>query len=644
MRERIYGSLLLMGMLAIFLTFALSSYFYYQGIRTQIGQELAHMTSLTAEGLTGDQAKDIRYLNNVIDQSERNLRISWIETDGTVIYESMPGADANYMEEPEIEQTLAHKSGKSVRKDPSGGTAYYYARMLEDGSILRFSSERESPLEAMSPVIPGVIGLLGLFMMGCMFAAKKLTEYLLKPLSHVGTAMEEIMNGKPGTLIAGYSELEPLIAKVRNQKEQIQDYLRDIEEDRNTIRTIIDTISDGIILLDDRKEIIDYNQKVEEIFSLKAEMRCRSIAVVYHDADWLRAIGRAYLKDRQIYTMNISGRPFEAIMTKAVLSESMTGLLIVLRDMTASYETEKMRREFSANVSHELKTPLTSISGFAEMIAAGMVDGSDDIKLFGSRIYEEARRLLALIDTIMHLSRIEEKATTITWKTVAMEDLIRHAAEILQPQAEKRHVTVTMSLQPLYVYGNASLLAELVMNLLDNAVKYNRENGTIHVDMKAAESHLIMVVSDTGIGIPKDKQNRVFERFYRADESRNKMISGTGLGLAICKHIVAQHHGTVSIQSVEGEGTSVAVTLPRMTETEISNEKTTAETAIQEAAMAEAAKESESLPAPDGDSAEEPESKENGTAGSDGIRGRDKGEKKENKKKEKRDKREKKKP
>lgn len=640
MRERIYGSLLLMGMLAIFLTFALSSYFYYQGIRTQIGQELAHMTLLTSEGLTGDREKDIQYLNNVIDQSERNLRISWIGTDGTVIYESMAGAEPNYMEQPEIEQTLAHKSGKSVRKDQAGSTAYYYAKMLDDGSILRFSSERESPLEAMSPVIPGVIGLLVLFMMGCMFAARRLTEYLLKPLSHVGTAMEEIMNGKPGTLIAGYSELEPLIAKVRNQKEQIQDYLRDIEEDRNTIRTIIDTISDGIILLNDRKEIIDYNQKVEEIFSLHSEMRCRSIAVVYHDADWLRAIGRAYMKDRQVYTMNISGRPFEAIMTKAVLSESMTGLLIVLRDMTASYETEKMRREFSANVSHELKTPLTSISGFAEMIAAGMVDGTDDIKLFGSRIYEEARRLLALIDTIMHLSKIEEKATTITWKTVAMEELIRHAADILQPQAEQRHVTVTLDLQALYVYGNASLLAELVMNLLDNAVKYNREHGTIHVEMKAAESHLVLIVSDTGIGIPKEKQNRVFERFYRADESRNKMINGTGLGLAICKHIVAQHHGTVSIQSVEGEGTSVVVTLPRMTETEVSNEKTTSETAIQEAAMAEAVKQSESLPEPEADSikkADAAEKKESDAGGSG------KGDKKESRKKEKKEKKEKKK-
>lgn len=588
MKERIYSCLLLMGVLAIFLTFALSSYFYYQGIRVQVSQEMAHMTNLAAESMTDDNDRNREYLSRIIDRAERNMRISWVDQDGNVIYESQSGEREDYMDEPEMQQALQRNTGHDIRKNASGRTTYYYARQLDDGSILRFSAERNTIMDIMSPAIPGIIGLLILFLLGCMFAAGRLTRYLLRPLSDVGTAMEEIMNGKPGTLIAGYSELEPLIAKVRNQKEEIQNYLRDIEEDRNTIRTVIDTISDGIILLNDKREIIDYNKKVQDIFDLKADMRCRMIAVVYHDADWLRAISRAYTKDRQVYTMTLGGKPFQAIMTRAELSESMTGLLIVLRDMTASYAAEKMRREFSANVSHELKTPLTSISGFAEMIAAGMYEKPEDVKMFGSRIYEEARRLLSLIDTIMHLSKIEEKATTITWKAVPMADLVNHAVDILQPLARRRDVTIQADLSPLYVYGNASLLAELVMNIIDNAVKYNREHGSIRIVMKPADSHMIFTVSDTGIGIPKEKQNRVFERFYRADESRNKLISGTGLGLAICKHIVTQHHGTVSIRSVEGEGTTVTVVLPRMSDADVNTEKTTSDMAIQEAADAEA--------------------------------------------------------
>lgn len=592
MKGRIYGSLLFMGIIAIILTFAVSTWFYYQEIRDHTEQELSHLTALAAEEVTGDPDSDAAYFEHFANRSGENLRISLIRSDGTVVYESAQNVSEDYRSAPEVKKALAGRVGIDVRNE-NGQMTCYYARLLKNGEVLRLSSASGSPFPAISSAAPGLIGLFVIFLPGCMLAARKLTTYLLRPLRNVGTAMEEIMNGRPGTLIAGYSELEPLIAKVRNQKEQIQNYLRDIEEDRNMIRTIVDTISDGIILLDDKREILEYNETVKTLFSLKEDVHYRPIAVVYHDADWLRAIGRSWTKDRRVYTMEIAGKPFEATLTRAKLSETMTGTLIVLRDLTARYETEKMRREFSANVSHELKTPLTSISGFAEMIAAGMYEQPDDVKLFGSHIYEESRRLLALIDTIMHLSKIEERATTITWKPVFMKDVVQHAADILQPQAEQEHVTISLDLQPIYVYGNASLLSELVMNLLDNAVKYNRENGTVLLSVRAADQYMVMTVSDTGIGISEEKQKRVFERFYRADESRNKSISGTGLGLSICKHIVTQHHGTVVIKSTEGEGTTVTVMLPRMSDKELSSEETTEANALKEAAAAQEAEKQE---------------------------------------------------
>ena len=296
--------------------------------------------------------------------------------------------------------------------------------------------------------------------------------------------------------------------------------------------------------------------------------------------------------------MYLFDKPFRMVMNRIVLTDGESGLLIVLRDMTASYMAEKMRREFSANVSHELKTPLTSISGFAEMIANGMYQKPEEVRLFGSRIVNESQRMLTLIDTIMHLSKIEETETTITWKTVSVDSLVRYAADLISPQADAKHVKVHVDTDPLYAYGNAALLSELIMNLLDNAVKYNHEGGDVYARLSPeGEDKMILTVSDTGIGIPKDKQGRVFERFYRAEESRNKATGGSGLGLAICKHIVEKHKGMLSIESTEGEGTTVTVVLPRMSEGDVDREQAEAMTAKQEAADAEsgrlAAKEAE---------------------------------------------------
>lgn len=249
-----------------------------------------------------------------------------------------------------------------------------------------------------------------------------------------------------------------------------------------------------------------------------------------------------------------------------------------------------MRREFSANVSHELKTPLTSISGYAEMIANGMYQSEADVRVFGSRIMNESQRMMSLIETIMHLSKIEETETTISWKAVALDSLIRYAADLVMPQASAKNVTVHVEAEPLYTYGNAALLSELILNLLDNGIKYNNESGNILVKLAPeGEDKVILTVSDTGIGIPKEKQGRVFERFYRAEESRNQSTGGSGLGLAICKHIVQKHKGEMFIASEEGSGTTVTVILPRVADADVFKETEDFRAAQQEAAEEESA-------------------------------------------------------
>lgn len=579
-----------MGIVSVIITFILSAILYYQGMQEQLSHELQHLNSVMAGAVSmDDEDRGREYLAHIYDDNNRVIHIVWLDRDGTVIYDS-DNKDEDYKNGPEVKQAMETGKGAAVHKDANDSPKSYYAQKAPDGSILRLSSARTVSYKGFSAYLPEIILFLLVFVVGCLFAAERETEKILKPFHLLGDLVQKIMEGqKVDDVPSDYKELNPLIRKVEEQHDEIQNYLEDIEEERNTIRTVVDTISDGIILLNEHKEIVDYNRKIEDIFHPAEEKRYRRIASLYHDEDWLRVIGKAYRTEgRQEYTMNLFDKPYRMVMNKIELSDGETGLLIVLRDMTASYMAEKMRREFSANVSHELKTPLTSISGFAEMIANGMYQKPDDVKLFGSRIVNESQRMLTLIDTIMHLSRIEETETTITWKTVSLDSLVHYAADLIEPQAKAKGVTISVDAEPLYTYGNAALLSELVMNLLDNAVKYNNEGGSVHATLKpAGDDKLELTISDTGIGIPKDKQGRVFERFYRAEESRNKSTGGSGLGLAICKHIVEKHKGTLSMTSEEGKGTTVTVILPRMSEADVTKETKEALTARQEAEDAE---------------------------------------------------------
>lgn len=590
MKVRIYRSLLLMGILSVVLTFILSAVLYYQGMVEQFSHEVQHLNIVMAESLSMDEeARGKDYLGRVFAENKGTIHIVWLDDKGFVIYDSDGVTDEDYASGKEVREAMEKGMGSGVHKDARGNPKSYYARKAPDGSILRLSSMRSVSYAGFSAYLPEIAIFFLVFIVGCLFAAERETLKILKPFQLLGDLVQDIMEGKKVTPPAAYEELQPLISKVEEQHDEIESYLEDLEEERNTIQIVFNTISDGIILLNAHKEIVFYNTKTEEIFKPGEDKRYRRIASLYHDEDWLRVIGKAYRTEgRQQYTLNLFDKPYRMVMTQLELTDGQKGLLIVLRDMTASYMAEKMRREFSANVSHELKTPLTSISGFAEMIANGMYQQPEDVKFFGSRIVNESHRMLTLIDTIMHLSRIEETETTITWKTVSLDSLVHYAAELIEPQAKAKNVTITVDTEPLYAYGNAALLSELIMNLLDNAVKYNNVGGSVHAILAPeGENQIKLTVSDTGIGIPKEKQSRVFERFYRAEESRNKATGGTGLGLAICKHIVDKHKGNLSVSSEEGKGTIMTVILPRVSEADVSKEEIETLTARQEAEEAE---------------------------------------------------------
>lgn len=591
MRSKIQKSLFFIGVVAVIITFIMSGILYYQGMQDQHVRELQQVISTAARCISADNRDvDIGHLKDLLKE-DRDVHITWLEPDGTVIYDSREGNKEDYLSTPEVQEGFANGSSFSIHKDDNGGPREYYTHVTGDGrTLLRMSSERGVSPGVFANFLPEILLFMLAFSGGCLIIAIKFTNSIIKPLESLDSFIVGLMSGKKDEPIpGGYDELMPLVNKVKEQSAQIEDYLKDIEEDRKTIRIVIDTISDGLIVLNENREILDYNKRIQSIFSLTHNVKYRKISTLYHDEDWLRAIRRAYHDGGTTkYSMTLFNTPYQVSLSSMKLINGQRGLVIALRDQSAAYAAEKMRREFSGNVSHELKTPLTSISGFAEMIFNGMYQSEEDVKHFGRRIYEESHRMLSLVDTLLHLSRLEEKDTTITWTTVDMEEVLRYVADIIGPQARKKNIQIDVTAERVFVHGNQPLLSELALNLLDNAVKYNVENGHIYVKLSHTDDNqMILTVSDTGIGIPKEQQGRVFERFYRAEKSRSKMTGGTGLGLAICKHIVQRHHGQLSMTSEEGKGTTMTVILPAMTVDEVHREENDAQAAREEAARIE---------------------------------------------------------
>lgn len=591
MRKQIQRSLFFMGLVAVLVSFLMSAVLYYQGMQQQRIHEL-EMTTYAASRALSEKNKEysISYLKQLYKENNiSGIHIVWLNKDGQVLYDSAGPLDEDYIAQSEVKTGMEEGSSFSIHKSVNGIPKEYYTNKAPDGTLLRLSSVRSLNLSMFNGYIPGMILFIIVFSVGAVLVANKKTEEILSPLGDMSVVISRIMSGEKHVEIPGkYIELKPVLDTVKELHRQTDAYLENLEEDRKMMQAVQDSISNGLIVLNSQKEILDYNVKAARIFHIEGNRRYRKISVIFHDEDWLRAISRAYHNTKsQEYTMTLYDTPYMVLMTPLRLFDNENGLLIVLRDLSAQYAAEKMRREFSANVSHELKTPLTSISGFGEMIANGMYANEADVRMFGQRIYSEAQRMVTLINTILHLSKLEENDTTITWGMVNMEEVVKYVVDIISPQAHHRGVTVLSETEPVYVHGNHSLLSELLVNLLDNAVKYNRQNGQVSVKLsKTADNHMVITVSDTGIGIPKDKQNRVFERFYRVESSRSKETGGTGLGLAMCKHIISRHHGTVTLDSVEGRGTTITVTMPCLSAQEVSIEEGNEKAAHEEAEQA----------------------------------------------------------
>ncbi len=570
MKRNVFLALLSMGLACLVLLTALFGWVFRGSIRNRTEQELHMALSSVAAGLA-ESRDPLAYLQRVKDLGT-GIRLTWISPSGAVLFDSMADKAVmeNHGDRPEI--LAAREKGEGLREgqsDTLAETMLYRARRLPDGTILRAAVRERTVYSHLWSLLPhlGVILLVAVLL--CWRVSRRLTLDLLLPLRQAVRLVEQTgkRDGRERRLeeaeiLKTDEELRPLVQKIAALTDALSELLHDLEYQRNMVRLIIENLQEGVVLTDEHRHIMAANRSAARLLRgmLEARLQGLRLTELLPELDW------DFPRDKSdVQHLRRAHRSYQVTLQPIYTEGHYYGLLVVFDDMTESEEREQLRREFTSNVSHELKTPLTSISGFSEVLKERLFQNEDDAAHFGALIYKEARRLLVLIDDILHLGRIEERQAGETpWGRVDLSSLIRETVEFMEPVLQDRRVHVRCTLEELVLDADAGLLKEMIVNLLDNAVKYNRPGGHVYVRLEAGEGKAHLSIRDTGIGIPEADLGRVFERFYRVDTSRarTRAVSGTGLGLAIVKHIVDLHRGTVTLESTEGVGTEFRITLP----------------------------------------------------------------------------------
>lgn len=568
MKKRIYLSLLAIGLTCMVMALVISGWIFWRSAQEQAAVEMESAVAMISAGMARDPDTN-GYLQQVADAEKGALRITWINTDGSIKFESDYDAAKmeNHLQRPEVQQAFAYGTGSAVRESATIEKALYYsAKKLPDGTVLRVSLQRATLYSHFLALLPMALLLLILAGICCIRASRMLTASLLSPLRKTARVMENI--GTPSQQLPQemphvYRELRPLVQKIMDQSNYINHTIQTLERERNTVRIILENLREGVILTDKAGKILALNTCAKDILQIRRTMTVSGLSFekIFPGVEWDQI--KMGEDSPMAYTQKLvkNDRLYQLTVRPIYKEENLYGALFILYDITESEHREQLRREFTSNVSHELKTPLTSISGFAEMLSAGLYEEEKDVKHFGKLIQQESQRLLRLIEGIIHLTKIEEHKPNIEMTSVKLDTIVEEIVNFMEPVTQEKHVTIHRKMGDLAVFGNNGMLRELCMNLIDNAVKYNRSGGHVYITLQQEGSKAAFTVRDTGIGIPEDKQKRVFERFYRADASRNKKNGGSGLGLSIVKHIVEQHHGQINLESKEGEGTKITVYL-----------------------------------------------------------------------------------
>ena len=547
MKKRIYLNMIILACLSVVLTSTFLIMTFYAGFANQVKSELESQAGFFATALN-PEANQGDYLER-LHLSDSDIRITLIAKDGTVIYDNTVTDEhtlENHADRDEIKRALQNGFGEGERlSETLGEETYYYAIRLDNGDIIRTAKNTASIFGVFISVLPQSLLIIGVIILACLLVAPRLTKKIIHPINSFDFNKDE----------ETYDELSPFIRTITTQKKQIASVLDEITQKSTVIDAITGNMNEGLILTNKYGTVLSANKSAAAILGIKSIATGENILLVTRNVTILDHMQMALAGENNNLMLDIGSRTYHM-----VFSSVDNGVLILFLDITEKANSEKIRREFTANVSHELKTPLTTISGYAELMANGLVN-SADIPDISGKMKNESDRLLALIEDIMRLSELDESDAEKSFAPFNLTALVTEVASHLQPKADKNQITITIPSDEYVITANRPMMFELLYNLIDNAIKYNVHGGNVAIFVAQANNRTNISVKDTGIGINQAHHDRIFERFYRVDKSRSKKIGGTGLGLSIVKHIAAYHGGNVEVASEEGHGTTIQTTL-----------------------------------------------------------------------------------
>ena len=482
-------------------------------------------------------------------------RLTWIASDGTVLFDTDEPAERmeNHGNRAEVREAFAAGESSSVRySDTWAERTLYYARALNDGTVLRISIRQVTVLTLVLVMLQPIllVGVLAVILSAVL--ANRMARRIVQPLNSLD--LDHPLEND------AYEELSPLLRRIKQQHIQISGQLRELRAKTDEFEQITGHMNEGLVVLDQKGAVLSINPAAQRLFGADRSCVGQDFLTVERGYEMSRAVLAALEKGHSEIRAERNGREIQFDISRIESEGAVVGTVLLAFDVTEQAFAERNRREFTANVSHELKTPLQSITGSAELLENGLVK-EEDVPQFISLIRTEAARLVALVEDIIHLSQLDEGAAPAR-ETVDLLETAKDVASVLQDRAAEKGVRISVTGRPVRMDGVRNFLHEMIYNLCDNAIKYNVENGTVEIAVSEGEREAAVTVRDTGIGIPAEYQSRVFERFFRVDKSRSKASGGTGLGLSIVKHIAQYHHGAVDLQSEVGKGTVISVTFP----------------------------------------------------------------------------------
>lgn len=552
MTKRIFRSIFLMSLAAVILVSSFVMVTLYRIYETDAMNKLINEAAFISRVFKQERS-DLEYLKEVYFTD----RITFIAEDGTVIYDNTADASSmgNHAYRPEVAAALKTGTGMSHRySDTLSQKTVYYALKTDEGNILRVSKTQSSVLGLLWAILPVLIIIIAGIALLYFVIARYISRRITAPINELNldSPFENDI----------YDELSPLLTRIERQNKEIKSKMLEITEKQREFTAVTENMREGLILLSGKGHILSINTSAVAIFETDIDTSIGSHILSVNRSVTLQGVFEGAIKGLNMEALlSINDKHYQLLGNPVASKDGTLGAVIVILDVTDKQSAERSRREFTANVTHELKTPLSSILGFAEIMKNGTAK-PEDMQGFAGRIYNEARRLITLIDDILELSQLDEKAKLPDKEHVDLYALAEDAVSRLKPMADKLGVTLSVQGEHIVVVGYRKILDEMLHNLCDNAIKYNVAGGSVAVSIEHKDYNPVVTVRDTGIGIPAAHRLHIFERFYRVDKSRSKETGGTGLGLSIVKHGAMLHDIIIDLKSKENACTTFVLTFP----------------------------------------------------------------------------------